>query len=64
MLNWEIAHCHERKLQTKPEIANIYNIPTHRELKLDGAKGDFADPPLKAENWSFYYITVHNFGAP
>ena len=45
MLNWEIAHCHERKLQTKPEIANIYNVPTHRELKLDGAKGDLADPP-------------------
>ena len=20
--------------------------------------------PLKAENWPFYYITVHNFGAP
>jgi hypothetical protein len=34
---------------------------SHRELKLDGFKGDFA---LKAENWSFYYIPVNNFGAP
>ena len=37
----------------------------HRELKLDGAIGHFpAWAPLKAENWSFYYITVHNFDAP
>ena len=37
---------------------SIFCILDHRELKLDGAIA-----PLKAENWSFYYITVHNFGA-
>ena len=39
------------------------NVLAYRDLEQMEPKVIWLSPS-KTENWSFYYITVHNFGAP
>ena len=45
-------------------ISTYTNNPTSAIQTFEKNPNFSEKSPLKAENWSFYYITEHNFGAP